>query len=114
MSKWVYLNERMQLWGNESLNQKSNLRSCTCDIKVKPVKCKWAFKIKYNNDDTANGYEARLVVKRFTQIYGIDYRETFLPVTKSKTARIIFSIPINLDWEQHQLGVKYAFSNKDL
>lgn len=76
---------------------------------VSPVGCTWVFSIKYNSDGTLNKYKARLVAKGFTQSYGIDYSETFAPVAKLNTIRIIFSLAVNLDWKLTQLDIKNAF-----
>lgn len=54
------------------------------------------------------------MAKGFTQSYGIDYMETFAPVAKLNTIRIIFSIAVNLDWEIAQLDIKNAFLNGEL
>ena len=48
----------------------------------KTVGCKWVFTVKHNADGTVERYKVRLVAKGFTQIYGIDYQETFAPVAK--------------------------------
>jgi Reverse transcriptase (RNA-dependent DNA polymerase) len=60
----------------------------------KLVGCKWVYKIKYKSDGTVERYKARLIVKRYTQTYGIDYYEIFAPVIKINIVQILFSIAI--------------------
>uniref|UniRef100_A0A2N9GBD9 Integrase catalytic domain-containing protein n=1 Tax=Fagus sylvatica TaxID=28930 RepID=A0A2N9GBD9_FAGSY len=67
-----------------------------------------------NPDGTVDRLKARLVAKGFTQTYGLDYTETFSPVAKLNSIRIIISLAANLDWPLHQLDVKNAFLHGDL
>ena len=60
--------------------------------------------------------EALISIKRdwWQQRYGIDYQDTFAPVAKINTIRIIISIVANRDWPLKQSDVKNAFLNRDL
>ena len=63
----------------------------------KPVGCKSVFTVKYRADETIERYKTRLVAKGFTQTYGVDYEETFAPVAKINTIRILLSCATILD-----------------
>jgi hypothetical protein len=58
----------------------------------KIVDSKWAFKIKCLSDGSVNKFKARLVAKRFSQIQGQDYDETFAPSVRFDSLRLLLSI----------------------
>lgn len=80
----------------------------------RPVGCRWIYTVKYRSDGTLDRYKARLVAKGYTQTYGIDYEETFAPIAKMNTVRIILSLTTRFDWELQQFDVKNAFLHGDL
>lgn len=58
------------------------------------IGCKWVFRVKQNPDGTLNKYKARLVAKWFHQVQGNDFGETFSPVVKPATIRIILTLAL--------------------
>lgn len=80
----------------------------------KAIGCKWIYKKKLKSDGTVERFKARLVAQGFSQQEGIDYNETFAPVVRYKTLRIILAIVTHMDLELHQLDVETAFLNANI
>lgn len=80
----------------------------------KLVGYKWVFTVKYKSDGSVGRYKARLVTKGYTQSYGIDYQETFAPITKMNSVRVFISLATNQGWPLLQFDVKNAFLHGDL
>ncbi|WVZ83837.1 hypothetical protein U9M48_030935 [Paspalum notatum var. saurae] len=81
---------------------------------VKQVGCKWVYKTKYDSKGKVEKFKARLVAKGFVQREGIDYNETFSPVSTKDSFRIVMALVANYNLELHQMDVKTAFLNGDL
>ncbi|RVW94724.1 Retrovirus-related Pol polyprotein from transposon TNT 1-94 [Vitis vinifera] len=81
---------------------------------IKTIGCKWIFKTKHDSKGNVEKYKARLVAKGYTQKEGIDYKETFSPVSKKDSLRIVMALVAHFDLELHQMDVKTAFLNGDL
>jgi histone deacetylase 1/2 len=73
------------------------------------IGCKWVFKIKRKSDGSIDRYKGRLVAKGYKQRYGIDYEDTFSPVVKAATIRLILSLDVSKDWCLRQLDVQNGF-----
>lgn len=74
------------------------------------VQCKWVFKKKYDSVNNVR-YRARLVAKGFSQKAGVDFHETFSPVLRYSTLRLLFSIAAKFSLDIRHLDVTTAFLN---
>ena len=74
-----------------------------------PVKNRWVYTKKYDKDGNVKRYKARLVAKGDTQVHGIDYFETFVPVAKFKSIRTLAAIGAKLKLTAFQDDVPTAF-----
>ncbi|KAL5551289.1 hypothetical protein UlMin_001465 [Ulmus minor] len=80
----------------------------------KAVGNRWVFKVKRNFDGTISKYKAKLFAKGFLQRAGFDFNETFSPVVKPTTIRVVITLALSFDWCLRQLDVNNAFLNGEL
>ena len=80
----------------------------------KAIGCKWVFKRKLKSDGSIDKYKARLVAKGFTQKKGLDYFDTYSPVSSITTIRILIALASIHNLVIHQMDVKTTFLNRDL
>ena len=82
-----------------------------CPPNVKPIGCKWVYRVKYNQNGELDKDKARLVAKGFVQQEGINYEETFAPTAKWNTICLTLALAAQQGWKVHQMDVKSAFLN---
>jgi hypothetical protein len=75
-----------------------------------PIGCKWIYRRKMNPDGSTR-YKARLVIKGYEQKEGIDYDETYTPVSKMVTFRLVLALAAQYGWDVDHMHVVTAFLN---
>ena len=81
---------------------------------VKPISCKWVYKIKTHLDGSIERYKARLVARGFLQQYGLDYDEMFSPVANIVTVHVFPALTASKSLNLWQMDDKNAFLNGEL
>ena len=78
---------------------------------VNVIGTKWIFKNKSDEHGTVIRNKSRLVAQDYTQVKGIDFDETFAPVARLESIRILLAIASHLNFKLYQMDVKSAFLN---
>ena len=79
----------------EALQSRDTWELVTCPVGASIVTCRWVFIVKYKLNGSVDRYKARLVARGFSQTFGVDYAETFSPVARLNSIRVLLSVAIN-------------------
>ena len=86
-----------------------------CSLVERPkqnvVGTKWVFRNKQNEDGVVTRNKARLVAKDYSQVEGLDFDETFAPIARLESIRILLTFATHHDFKLQQMDVKSAFLN---
>nr|GEV59068.1 UDP-glycosyltransferase superfamily protein [Tanacetum cinerariifolium] len=93
-------------------NRMWSLVPCASNTNV--VDGKWVYRLKQDKNGAITRYKARFVAKGFRQQLGIDFHDTFIPVVKSTTIRVVLSLAVTNDWPLRQLDIQSAFLHGNL
>jgi hypothetical protein len=94
-------------------------KNCTWELADLPrghsaITLKWVFKLKRDEAGAIVKHKARLVARGFVQREGIDFDDTFAPVARMESVRLLFALAAWEDWRVHHMDIKSAFLNSDL
>jgi hypothetical protein len=115
----TYFEEAIQMkeWADAMTKEyQSIIKNDVWEIVLRPnikdmVSSKCLFKIKHATDRSIEKYKERFVGRRFSQKEGIDYEDTFAPVARYTSIKMIIALAAKMKWKLHQMDVKIAFLN---
>ena len=75
------------------------------------IELKWVFRTKLNFDGSVNKHKARLIVKGYAQVWGVDFSETFALIARLDTIILVLALSAQKGWKVYHLDVKSTFLN---
>jgi len=97
-----------------SINMKKVLEPAHLPRGKRLLNTKWVYKIKYGAQGELSSYKVRLVACGYSKVFGIDFDETYSPVIRLTSMRLLFAISAQLGLKIHQMDVNTAFLHADI
>ena len=94
-----------------SINTNGVLKPAQLPRNRKTLRTKWVYKIKNDANGNIKSFKVRLVACGYAQIFGVDFDETFSPVARLTSLRIVFAISAQLGLRIHPMDVDTTFLN---
>ena len=98
----------------QSLQENNTWELVPLPPKRKVVQCKWVYHTKPIADGFYIKQKAKLFGKGYSQVHGVDYIETFAPVAKMDSIRLVLTLAAGKCWEVHHMDIKSAFFHGEL
>ncbi|RDX76726.1 hypothetical protein CR513_43251, partial [Mucuna pruriens] len=95
--------EPTDLWEAKKIRIRNRLQQPT---NRKVIAVKWVFRTKLNPDGLINKHKVKLVVKGYAQIFYVDFSDTFAPVARLDTIKLLLAIAAQKGWKVYQLDVE--------
>lgn len=112
--KEAMISPKSEIWATamkeemDSLRENDTFTLTTLPEGKNAVGGRWVYAVKNNSDETET-YKARYVAKGYSQVAGIDYKETFSPTANMTSVRCLMQLAAQYDLELHQMDVKTAY-----
>jgi hypothetical protein len=107
--------EEAQEWQKAMKEERNSLQKHGTWTLVNPpsdrkvITGRWVLKTKLNEDGSVARYKARYVARGYAQVEGVDFFETYAPVVRAETVRVMLSLAATQNWKMRQFDVKTAF-----
>ena len=83
-------------------------------LKMKVLRGKWVFKLKWDQDGNVIKFKVRYVIKGYMQRFGIDYTNTYANVADIDIIQLLLAMTYFYNWECDTIDIVIAFLNGDL
>ncbi|KXJ67927.1 hypothetical protein RP20_CCG007465 [Aedes albopictus] len=98
----------------DALQKKFTWKLAKLPAERKALRSKWVYKVKTNSDGSVERFKARLMIKGFSQVKGVDYNETYATVVRCATVRYLMVLAARMNLKVQQIAATTAFLQGDL